>query len=184
MEALLTSEKYIKENFNISDNVAGKFIGPSIREAQREWLRGILGSCLYDTLCGMVADQTIKDETNAAYKALLDEAQLGLGYATIVELCPKVNYKIGNFGVAQSSDENLRPVGADELSRQVFYYQSKADAAAFDLQGWLLERRAAYPELRECDCARIKSNLYSAASCGLWLGGPRGRILPKGGCCK
>ena len=57
--------------------------------------------------------------------------------------------------------------------------------ACRDLQRWLLDNRAAFPELRGCDCDAIQANLRSAASCGLWLGGVRGKKLPGGGgCCK
>ena len=45
-EFLMVSETKIKEVSNISDNVAGKFILPAIREAQEIKLKSIIGSCL------------------------------------------------------------------------------------------------------------------------------------------
>ena len=96
-----------------------------------------------------------------------------------MELTNKVSYKIGNFGVAKSNDENLQVVTQDEIAKMQYYYQSKADFCALELQGWLLENRTAFPELTDCVCKKIHSNLYSAASCGLWLGGPRGKMTPK-----
>lgn len=188
-EILLSSEKFIKNTTNISDNVAGKFILPSLREAQEINFRSIVGDCLLNALKQMVADgvfpeDPIPDEY-LPYKELLDRAQYYLAYQTIVEVCGKVTYKIGNFGVAKSSDENLQPVGPDELDQQRAYYQAKADAHCYQLQGWLLENRKSFPELRDCDCAKMKANLYSAATCGIWLGGPRGKVITrKGGCCK
>ena len=179
-EVLLSSEKFIKNTTNISDNVAGKFILPSLREAQEINFRGIVGDCLLNALKQMVADNVFVDPIQPEYlpyKELLDRAQYYLAYQTIVEVCGKVTYKIGNFGVAKSSDENLQPVGPDELDQQRTYYQSKADAHCYQLQGWLLENRASFPELRDCDCSRMKANLYSAATCGIWLGGPRSKII-------
>ena len=184
-EILLSSEKFIKNVTNISDNVAGKFILPALREAQEINFRGIVGDCLLDALKGLVSSGEITDAQNAPYKDLLDRAQYYLAYQTIVEVANKVTYKVGNFGVAKSSDENLQPVGADELDQQRTYYQAKADAHCLQLQNWLLENRADFPELRECDCSRIRANLYSAATCGIFLGGARGkRIIKKGGCCR
>lgn len=183
-EILLTSEKFIKSVLNISDNVAGKFIQPCIREAQEVYLKGILGACLLTACKERIADGSIEDIENEPYKALVDECQYFLAYQTAALLLPRVTYKIGNFGLSKSSDENLQVVSPDELARQEDFYQSMADAQCYDLQGWVLERAAAYPELDECACARIKSNLYSAASCGIFLGGPRGKMLTKGGCCK
>lgn len=186
-EVLLTSETFIKEVSNISDNVAGGYIQPSIRDAQEINLRAVLGDCLLDRLKelydgGAFDGDPIPDEY-IPYKALLDKIQYYLAYQAIVELLPRVSYKVANFGVSKSGDENLQVAGLDEIIAQEEYYQSKADAYCYQLQGWLLERAAAYPELDECACARIKSNLYSAATCGIWLGGPRGRKLPEGGGC-
>lgn len=175
-EYLLTSETFVKSVSNISDNVAGKFILPSIREAQEIRLKSILGSCLLSVLKTMGANGELDDPGNEAYKALVDQCQYFLAYSAVVELANKVSYKIGNFGVAKSSDENLTVATQDEIAKQEYYYQSKADFHALELQQWLLDNRASFPELDECQCGKIRSNLYSAATCGLWLGGPRGRM--------
>ena len=98
---------------------------------------------------------------------------------TIVEVTNKVSYKIGNFGVTKTSDENLQVASQDEIAKMQYYYQSKADACCLDLQNFLLEHRKDYPELTENGCHKIESNLHSAASCGIFLGGARGRILPR-----
>ena len=175
-EFLLTSETFVKSVSNISDNVAGKFILPAIREAQEIQLKSILGSCLLSALKMMGANGTLDDPGNEWYKALVDECQYFLAYTAIVELANKVSYKIGNFGVAKSNDENLQVATQDEIAKQQYYYQSKADFHALELQQWILDNQSAFPELDECQCGKIRSNLYSAATCGLWLGGPRGRV--------
>ena len=63
-----------------------------------------------------------------------------------------------------------------------YFYQMKADYCKLELQQWLLDNSGLFPELKACDCERMKSNLYSAATCGLWLGGPRSKVLPGGKC--
>lgn len=177
----------MKSVTNISDNVAGKFILPALREAQEIGLRGILGDCLLARLKELVADGEITPDSVTpgyeAYKDLLDRAQYYLAYRTVTEVCNKVTYKVGNFGVSKSTDDNLQTVTQDELAKQQYYYQEKADGCCRDLQTWILSNRAAFPELRACDCAAMKANLRSAATTGLWLGGPRGKILPGGGGC-
>lgn len=185
-EILLSSERSIKSITNISDNVAGKYILSSLREAQEVTFRQIIGDCLLDKLKQLLVPDPethalpIDAAENGAYKLLLDKAQYYLAYQTIVELCNKVTYKIGNFGVTKSSDENLQVAPRDELVGQVAYYQGKADAHCYQLQTWLLENVSDFPELRDCDCSRLKSNLLSAATCGVWLGGPRGKSLRRG----
>lgn len=184
-EILLTSETFVKSVTNISDNIAGKYLLPSMREAQEVGLRGILGDCLFARLKDLVASGDINVSDYAAYKDLLDRAQYFLAYSTVVELCDKVSYKIGNFGVAKSNDENLAVVAHEEMVGQQLYYQSKADGNRRRLQRWILGNKASFPELRACDCAAMQANLRSSASSGLFLGGARGKILPGGGgCCR
>lgn len=177
---LLISEVSVKNILNISDNVAGKFIQPSIREAQNVALRQIIGSSLLDTLTDMVA----ADDLTGDYQALveLDAFQYFLAYSAVVELIPRVSYKIGNFGMAKSNDENLYIAGESEISRQIYFYQTKADHYCKMLQEWLLENASLFPELDECSCRRMRAHLDTAANCGIFTGGQRGKILPRGGC--
>ena len=174
-EIILTSEKFVKSVTSVSDNIAGKYILPSLREAQEQGLKGILGDALLAKLKSLVANKEIDLESNAAYKILLDRCQYYLAYAAIVEVTNKVSYKIGNFGVAKSADENLQVASQDEIGKMQYYYQSKADAHCLDLQHFLLQNRSDYPELTENCCHNIESNLHSAASCGIFLGGERGK---------
>ena len=174
-EIILTSEKFVKSVTSVSDNIAGKYILPSLREAQEQGLKGILGDALLAKLKSLVANKEIDLESNVAYKILLDRCQYYLAYAAIVEVTNKVSYKIGNFGVAKSADENLQVASQDEIGKMQYYYQSKADAHCLDLQNFLLQNRSDYPELTENCCHNIKSNLHSAASCGIFLGGARGK---------
>ena len=174
-EILLTSEAFVKGVSNISDNIAGKYLLPSIREAQEVHLQGILGTRLLDKVKSIVEEKKLAE--NADYKALLDKCQYYLAYETIAELIDKVSYKITNFGLAKSSDENLEVASYDEVVRMRKVYQDKADGQAFILQGWLLDNRSKFPELGGGQCRKIKSNLLSAASCGETLGGARGKVL-------
>lgn len=185
---LLCSEKFIKENSSISDNIAGKYILAALRDAQEIRLKGIIGECLLASLKEKQADGLFTEDPIPAdvapYKELVDKCQFFLLHATEVELLFRVSYKVGNFGVSRSTDENLQVATSAEIERQQVFYQSKADAEAAQIQEWLLQNKAAFPELRDCDCARIQANLRTAASCGIVLGGARGKAVRKGGCCR
>ena len=174
-EILLSSEKFVKSVTSVSDNIAGKYILPSLREAQEQGLKGILGDALLAKLKSLVADKEIDQESNAAYKVLLDHCQYYLAYTAIVEVTNKVSYKIGNFGVAKSTDENLQVASYDEIVKMQYYYQTKVDAYCLELQQWLLQNKESIPELTDCHCRKLSSNLHSAASCGVYLGGARGK---------
>lgn len=172
---LLSSEAFIKGVTSISDNLAGKYLLPSLREAQEIGLREIIGSCLLEALKQIVAEKATDAEGNEAYKALLDRCQYYLAYKTVVETTLKASYKVGNFGVVKSTDENLQVASFDEIAKMQDYYQAKADAHCLGLQRWLLDNRQSFTELDDCACGRMRANLTSAASCGIWLGGPRGK---------
>lgn len=174
-EILLTSESFVKSVTNVSDNLAGKYILPSIREAQEQGLKGILGDCLLSRLKDLIRAGEMDSLENTYYKQLVEHCQYYLSYMAIVEVTNKVSFKIGNFGVAKSQDENLQVATYDEITKMQYYYQSKADAHCIDLQKWILDNRSSFPELSSCQCDRIKSNLHSAATCGVFLGGARGK---------
>lgn len=180
-EILLVSVDFVKAVSNLSDNVAGKYIMPSIREAQEIKLEGILGHSLLEKCKELVRESltTGFDWTPYQdYKDLIDECQYFLAYSAIVEVIYKTSFKLANMGLVKSADQNMQPPTKAEIDNQRAYYQGKADAEGLDLQSYLLNNRQKYPELTENNINRIQSNLYSAATCGLFLGGARGKAIP------
>ena len=179
-EVLLTSEKYIKANCEISDNVSGKFLESAIAEAQDLKLTPILGEALVAKLKELVANGTISQAGNAAYKLLLDKyVQKFLMWTVKVDIAHTTSYKLSNFGVTKTSDENIQVASKDEIIADQDYSQAKADAYCNHMQNYLLDNRALYPELTENRLHQIRANLYSAASCGVFLGGARGKKIYK-----
>lgn len=172
-EILLTSEAFVKAVSSISDNIAGKYIKASIREAQEIKLRGIFGDALLDK----VKDLYDRGELTGDYQALVDHAQYFLAYSALVEVARKVTFKVVNAGVVRTGDENVQVADQLDMSKVQADYQNKADAQCLALQNYILANYTKYPELTEGDCHRIKANLYSAATCGIFLGGPRGKRL-------
>ena len=183
-EILLTSETFVKSVSSVSDNLAGKYLRPSIREAQDIQFRRVVGDTLLAKLKNLVSAGAIEQEENAAYKELLDRAQYVIAYYAIVEVCQKVAFKVANVGVVKTGDENVQNADRVDYSAVREYYQAKGDAAVRDLQDFLLNHWSDYPELTEGDYHRIHSTLYSAASCGIFLGGARGKRLRSTRHCK
>lgn len=167
----------MKEATSISDNIAGKFLLPAIREAQEQGLRNILGGTLLTKLKGLVEDGSLDLEMNSAYKELVDEVQFYLAYQSVVELLPKVVFKIANLGVVKTSDENASQSSTEDFASIKFYYQGKADYYCVQLQKFVCANASRYPELGAQKAQDIKSNIKSAATSGLWLGGARGRRI-------
>lgn len=174
-EILLSSETFIKSVTNISDNLAGKYILSSLREAQEVSLKSIIGESLLERLKELVKSKDIDKDANVRYKNLLDKCQYYLAYMTIVEIVYKVSYKIGNAGVVKATDENMQIASLEEIIGQKEYYQGKADYHCMELQNYILGHRTDFPEVDECTCRKIHSTLHSAATCGFFLGGARGK---------
>lgn len=175
---LLISEDFIKTNSNLNDNVWGDYLLPAIREAQDISLQSIIGECLYNRLLALVDNGDIAETEYVAYKTLLDEhIQLFLMYQVLTDLIPIIGSKLANLGTVVSNDEHVVNLTEAERSNLKTYYQYRADFYARRLQEFLLNNRGAFKEICDCDCERIKANLHSAASTGLWLGGLRGRRI-------
>ena len=178
-KVLLVSANFIKNISNISDNISGKLIEPAIFEAQNEGLRTVLGDSLVDRLEELVRTDKIDQEGYEMYKALLTKCQYYLTYTAMANICMLTAVKVSPAGLEQVSDEHMEPLDMTDSFRLQSFYQMKADYLCHQLQNYVLNNKAAYPDLKECDCRMMKANLFSAATTGLWLGGVRGKRTRK-----
>jgi len=172
----LTSETFIRSNANINDETHGKYIQSALREAQEMGLQTIVGTRLLRKLQELVNNNTINNSGNEKYKELVDMAQWYLLYSTVARLIPIVGVHISNFGLSVPQDENMQALNRlPDIFQMEQFYIHKADFYTRELQNWLLENHKYFPELSATKISELRSNLYSAASCGVWLGGSRGR---------
>lgn len=189
-EYLFTSEEKVKGLTAISDNVESKYLLPAIREAQEVYLQEIIGQPLMDALKEYIShdgrgsfnasySSAFRRHCGIQYKRLLDKVQYYLAYKSVAELILKVSYKITNMGTVKTSDENVQNATYNEIILQRDYYVSRADYYCLMLQNYLLENKAQYPELSDRKATQINATLKSAASCGIFLGGARGKIIRK-----
>lgn len=169
---LLINEDFVKGLMPVSDNLAGEYLATAMFEAQEIGLKGIVGSSLLRALKG---HETAGDWAEyPMYLLLKEQCQLYLAYRTIAEVLPKVSYKIANIGAVQTNDANVVNLSREAVDAEIERYTAKADFFCYELQRWLCRNMSQFPELGGCDCEEIRSNLRSMASCGIWLGGPRG----------
>lgn len=174
-DILLVSETTLKDRTNISDNVSGKLILPAIRSAQEKGLREILGDNLMDKIKALVASRDIELEKNSWYKKLIIYAQDYLCYSAVSDIVSLTAAKIDNAGNQFIDDEKMTHLDLKESFKLSDFYQQKADFYCKRLQNWLIKNRQYFRELSGNRCSDIRSNLYSSATCGLVLGGPRGK---------
>lgn len=178
-EILLCSETIIKTYTNLNDNTAGDYILPSLYMAQHQDLEECLGTSLVRKLQELVGTGAISDIENEHYKELLDESVSDfLAYTTIVKIIPIVSFKIGNAGAVRTEDEKVTGMSYGEVFNLVDYYQNQADYLKFRMQKFLLANYNKYPELKTYKSqADLRSCLYSAAGCDIWLGGIRNKKI-------
>ena len=162
----------VKQLTNISDNIEGKVLGPAIIEAGNA-LRDIVGDTLCDKLEELILSGEIELDESFNYKLLLEKAQYFLAYTAAALTTTLTAVKIDNFGVSRSTDEHIESLSLSDVFTISEHYQKKADEYCGKLQNWILKNKKKFPELTESQCNDIKANLFSAASCGIWLGGTR-----------
>ena len=167
---LLTSEKFVKEVTNLSDNLSGKLLLPAIKEAQNFGLRNLVGNQIYNTLLNLVASKEIDNEENIDYKNLLDVAQYYLAYSAATNVIILSAVKIDNIGVVRVTDSGTESVSLTDTFTIRDFYKKKSDYYRQQVSEYLKNSN-----LRgETSC---NTNTYSNSSTNIWLGGPRGKRL-------
>lgn len=178
-DVLLISESYIKSVTNISDNLAGDYLLPSIKLAQDIDLESTIGTQLLEKIQELIYNNDISNQEYSNYKLLLDNyIQPYLAYATIQHIVPTIAYKLVNQGVVRTDDEKSYNVTSNEVDKVIDYYSHLANTYKKRLQLFLTSNYNNFTELMNWkSIADIKANLYSAAGCNVNLGGPRGKSI-------
>ena len=175
-EVYLINPNYIKSTSNVSDNLDDKYMVSAIKEAQEIDLIQILGEQLLNKLKELISEDELKDEGNEVYDDLVHQCQYYLCYNVLSKLCMLTSFKINNIGVNQTSDDRVTNLTMNDTLKLENYYQKKVDFFCERLQNFILNNHSNLPELCECQCNKIKSNLHSSATTNIWLGGDRGQI--------
>lgn len=155
MGALLISEKVLKENSLINQNVDTSFIYPAIQYAQDEGLQSIIGTCLYKRLCDMVESGEVEEP----YKYLLDEyiAPYLINKVTSNIQLP-LAYKLRNQGVVQVNGERTYNTSLSDIQYLIQHYDNQAIFYANRLSSYLLDNKSVYPEYKQCSCSDLPAN--------------------------
>lgn len=180
---LLISEDALKTYSNLNKNTFGDWILPAIREAQEMGLMPIIGECLYNKICELVADGSINDVLFTAYKDLLDDKiQPYLIYKTLSNIIPILNAKMANLGAVVTNDEHVVNLTQSESDLLKSYYSERCDFYTKRLQDFIKSNQSAFPEI-SCGCGKMQPNLESSEnSIGIWLGGSRGKKIGNNNC--
>lgn len=170
---LIFNEDIVKSLCPIPANIAGEFMASAMFEAQEIHLKAILGNALLARLKELEAQETWNE--NPKLRILKEKCQLYLAYKTISELIPKVSYHISNKGAVSTSDEKIQNLSRFDIDSMIEDYNGKADFFCAELQRFILDNYCDYDDILDNEqCEAIRSNLRSATTCGIWLGGAFG----------
>ena len=165
----LISEKTLKENSIINDNVDSMYLGPSIEYAQDCGLQSLIGTKLYNKLKDMVYHNEIKD--NEDYKLLLDDYITPFLLNKVVAgIQLPLAFKTRNQGIVQQTGENTYVPAIKDVQYVTQHYENQANFYANRLSDFLHANHSKYPEYCSVDsCADMKSN-PNGYSTGIYLG--------------
>lgn len=166
----LISEEILKSEGLIDNNMDPAYLKPSIQLAQDKGLQPLIGGPLYETICDMVSDNSIKDPVNQKYKFLLDEYIIPyLCFQTLAECAIPISWKFKNQGLVEANTEwTSRPYMKD-FQYIVQKYENDAVFYGNRLTDYLKANSTSYPEYHRHICGKMSANDRQYKT-GLYLG--------------
>lgn len=143
--ALFISEKYIKENSEIDENVDVKLLLPTVVYCQREYIKNSIGSPLYDAIAAEIIAGSGVIST-ASYLTLVDTYISPALLAWVMhEAQVPLTFKFRNKSVAKNSAEFSDPIDYQQHKYLKDYYKPRAILYSKDLDDFLCANSADYP---------------------------------------
>ena len=166
----LISEDTLKSEGLLDDNLYGGYIRPAIQLAQDKGLQPAIGGVLYDKICSLVADGTIRSVENAKYKTLLDDyIQPYLLHQVLYEVSIPSTFKFKNQGVVQASNEYTQIPSMKDLQYVVQKYENDATFYLNRLTDYLVAHCTQYPEYHKHIDGKMDASKTSYDT-GIYLG--------------
>lgn len=152
---LLISEKTIKENSLVSNNVDGKYIQNAIRTAQDISLQPIIGQKLFERLCEGVSKQNLTELETELISTYIQPVLLN---AVMSDLVLQLTYKFRNLGIVQTTDANIMIPSLNELQYIREDYNMKATFYMNRLSDFLEANCTKFKQYPGCECGKLKAN--------------------------
>lgn len=164
----LISEKRLKQDSLIDNNVDGLYITPAIQLAQEVGLQPIIGGPLYKKILELVNTGDIQTETD--YKELLDDYCIPyLEYKVMSEIQIPLSFKMRNQGIVTTNDDHSYNTDIRDVQYLKTYYDEKATFYANRLSDYLCANSSKFPEYKQCVSGEMKSN-SKAYNTNIYLG--------------
>ena len=155
---LLISEKTIKENSLVSNNVDGKYIQNAIRTAQDLSLLPIIGQKLFERLCDGVANNNLNELETELIKTYIQPVLLN---AVMSDLILQLSFKFRNLGAVQTVDTNVVIPSLTDLEYIRNDYGMKCTFYQNRLSDFLEDNCTKFSQYPGCECGKLKANKYA-----------------------
>lgn len=140
--ALFISEKYVKENSVVDDNVDMKLILPTIWQCQRQYIEAYLGSQLYDSIASSIIAGTLAGDDLTLVNEYVADALL---YWVVYELQVPLTFKMRNVGTSKERSDFSDPIDLKQLARIENRFKKKAEYFSERLTSYLCANTDLYP---------------------------------------
>lgn len=152
---LLISEKTIKENSLVSNNVDGKYIQNAIRTAQDISLQPIIGQKLFERLCEGVSNDNLSELETELIRTYIQPVLLN---AVMSDLVLQLTYKFRNLGAVQTTDTNIMIPSLTDLEYIRNDYNLKCTFYMNRLSDFLEANCTKFSQYPGCECGKLKAN--------------------------
>ena len=146
---LLISEKTIKENSLVSNNVDSKYIQNAIRSAQDLSVQPIIGQKLFERLCEGVAEDNLTELETELISTYIQPVLLN---AVMSDLVLQLTYKFRNLGTVQTVDTNIMIPSLNDLQYIREDYSLKCKFYQNRLSDFLEKNCTKFKQYPGCDC--------------------------------
>ena len=166
-EVLMISEKTLKSESYLNDNVGSEMILPAIQTAQDIKLQPLLGCNLYNAL----KNKILAGEVDEPYLTLLKTyIKPFLIYAVLSDIQIPLAFKTrANGGAVQANTEYTYNSDRKDTQMIANYYEDKMNFYGFRLTDYLKQNSANFPEYRNNNCG-CNSDLKQGFNSGIFLG--------------
>ena len=155
---LLISEKTVKENSLISNNVDSKYIQNSIRSAQDLAVQPIIGQNLFERLCDGIAEDNLTELETELISTYIQPVLLN---AVMSDLVLQLSYKFRNLGTIQTVDTNVIIPSLNDLQYIREDYNLKCTFYQNRLSDFLEANCTKFKQYPGCECGKLKASKNS-----------------------
>ena len=155
---LLISEKTIKENSLVSNNVDGKYIQNAIRTAQDLSLVPIIGQKLFEHLCDGVANDNLTELETELISTYIQPVLLN---AVMSDLVLQLSFKFRNLGTVQTVDTNVIIPSLTDLEYIRNDYSMKCTFYQNRLSDFIEDNCTKFSQYPGCECGKLNGNKYA-----------------------